>query len=1294
MSRLLTCHHEARANQPYYGCTCLRVVLVVLLLLTSSATAEPLDLRVRVAWGGGVARRWNVSASLSEGKISHVDPLGFEPDEPASMHLYGREVRVNQRTKRAYDGFDMNIQCDAKSMLMIAFTPADGSPAPEPVRISMNEFRNKFHSVAIDDQQNRLLVRRAPGDEIRLQFERDSLVFQTGESFRVQAQPYATGAEPNTQMQLTATLIREANTETVWTDAVRRTTNAEGELGGIDPFDVPLPKEEGVYRIDFDLKAIDTSIVAKTIFGETPIAKRSLQIVVLAPSAKRSYSGTWKAEFEYDPAASSVWDRVKQLPIPVIGSETPTGNNKAGAKNHLKRTMLSLAPGGWQAIPLKVQTPGRPHILEVEYPADIPQTLSLSILEPDEAGRLTPLGVDSGVHTPNTTGRAAKIAVHSIPFWPRTQTPKLLVMNRDENRPALFSKIRIISGSAALPPARPITAKNSRKLLAWYDKPLFAENFSAGRSVDQETGRTLDDWKKFYNGGERLVQYLKFAGYDGAVISVACEGSAIYPSALLEPTPKFDTGVFFSNGQDARRKDILEMLMRLFDREGLTLIPAIQFTSPLPELEYLKLSAPRTAAGIDLVNPDGQPWPPSNSTNSSPTIHYNPLDDRVAGALSRVVGELSTRYEKHAAFGGICLRLGAASHAQLPDAYGGYDPRTIARFENELGLRTGDTPTTSMNQRAANLLGKYRTAWLHWRALQINNMLVDMRKKVAAGMPEATLFITPTGAFASESVAATLRPRLTPQGAADQALLEVGLSLDLLKEAPGITLAHPHEDSIGRSVVQNAMSDRLRFDPTIAADFARGGSSAALIFQQPLRTTSPGFDATQPFGDANAKSFIASHFAHSEQFARRSIVHAIAASDSQTIMYGGWMLPLGVKKRTSEVTNAFRHLPNVAFRNHATTDLASQTTAFAVRSAEHKRARWLYVVNDSPLAVNATIQLRGGDNGSIESVDGRSLPPLIRGRAGFQWKVALKPYDIVVGRIDQTDIAVSDWKIELPQATAIRTEVVDSIRAMRERAKVLARPPQLPQPANASFEATSPGEPVANWVVCKTPGVEATVVAEDALAGKQSLKLSSTRPVAWVRSDTISPPVTGRITVWVWLKVADASKQPKLRLAIEGRHNGRVYYKFAPVGQGADARDIHKEWQPFIFHVDDLPTENLTDLRVGFDLMEQGEVFIDELRVYDRWFNPETELVEINKQAAIAEQLVNDQNRIVEAHRLMQSYWPRYLTSFVRLPGEGVATLPVQSRPPTPGRMLPPLRAPAKILQRVRALTPKRLWPF
>ncbi len=180
-----------------------------------------------------------------------------------------------------------------------------------------------------------------------------------------------------------------------------------------------------------------------------------------------------------------------------------------------------------------------------------------------------------------------------------------MVTNQRDGSRAVFGKIRVLgpkppgitglsrdpAGPVPLPRAFPQDAKPPERLLAaYYDRPLFPENFSASEALDPWSGRSLDDWVTFYEGGTRLVEYLNYVGYNGLMLSAVADGSTIYPSALLEPTPRYDTGVFFDSAQDPVRKDVLELLFRLFDREGLQLVPALQFAAPLPELEAL---APR-----------------------------------------------------------------------------------------------------------------------------------------------------------------------------------------------------------------------------------------------------------------------------------------------------------------------------------------------------------------------------------------------------------------------------------------------------------------------------------------------------------------------------------------------------------------------------------------------------------------------------------------------------------------------------------------------------------------------------
>jgi hypothetical protein len=233
-------------------------------------------------------------------------------------------------------------------------------------------------------------------------------------------------------------------------------------------------------------------------------------------------------------------------------------------------------------------------------------------------------------------------------FWPRTKTPLVLLVNRDNSKSAVHGRIRVLAGPAHLPNTRRAGELRPERLLAGYmERPLLAENFSAGETYDAFSRRSLEDWVTFYEATTRLAEYLDHVGYGGVMAAVMSEGSTIYPSRVLEPTPRSDTGVFLSTGNDPFRKDALELLLRVFDQRSLTLIPAVQFSTPLPALETLLGMRQDDATGIVPIGRDGLPARTSDASTNGGAPFYNPLDERVQQAMLDVIALLVERYGLH-----------------------------------------------------------------------------------------------------------------------------------------------------------------------------------------------------------------------------------------------------------------------------------------------------------------------------------------------------------------------------------------------------------------------------------------------------------------------------------------------------------------------------------------------------------------------------------------------------------------------------------------------------------------------
>jgi hypothetical protein len=182
--------------------------------------------------------------------------------------------------------------------------------------------------------------------------------------------------------------------------------------------------------------------------------------------------------------------------------------------------------------------------------------------------------------------------------------------------------------------------------------------------------------------------------------------------------------------------------------------------------------------------------------------------------------------------------------------------------------------------------------------------------------------------------------------------------------------------------------------------------------------------------------------------------------------------------------------------------------------------------------------------------------------------------------------------------------------------------------------------------------------------------------VAWVRSKPFAPPRTGRVFVLAWIRTRDAQKQPPLRLAVDGLVNGEPYYRFAPLGTDVDsqtrqatgqpAQPLSEQWseRPYLLPIDDLPASGLSELLVGFDLMGPGEVWIDDVRIFDLYFQV-NEQDELLKKAAMADyQLEN--GKFADCAAYLYGYWPRFLLEHVPLSTHPVSVEGTTGSPASP----------------------------
>ena len=141
------------------------LALVALLACAAAAHADDVDIRVRIAWGGGDARAWQGTIRISQGTLSDPAPLGLEADAPGSLLPESSDtIRIHRRTPRTYDGCDLHVQAPADATLLVQLS-AERAGEARPLEIPLARLLKGFVQFDLDTQRNRLLAQRSPGEK-------------------------------------------------------------------------------------------------------------------------------------------------------------------------------------------------------------------------------------------------------------------------------------------------------------------------------------------------------------------------------------------------------------------------------------------------------------------------------------------------------------------------------------------------------------------------------------------------------------------------------------------------------------------------------------------------------------------------------------------------------------------------------------------------------------------------------------------------------------------------------------------------------------------------------------------------------------------------------------------------------------------------------------------------------------------------------------------------------------------------------------------------------------------------
>lgn len=1209
--------------------------------------AEPTLLRI--TWGGGEPMRWLGRFAVDEGSLSNLKLLESEPDAVGSIWLEEGQLHVNSLSTHKVDSIEFAAQVSPTAKLQIELAAADKGSPPR-LEIPLADLPRHPYQARLDDRGNTLEVQVVPQPALRIVASRDPLIFAPGEQCSFEMTPAIPNLTPGTDLVIQTTLTPLSpvcRKEPPWSDSQRLAVPVDGRPKVV--LNVPLPRTEGVYTVHISVSrpsGFDKLWTAPTrLAASTRLAERSFQVIVLhARPPVAATNARWESVLEIDPTNPRwierlpSWTQLRRIPGLNHGALGSTYAQMAdlplGKFVELPPTPSATDPH-WQAYSLPLEAVSVPHMLEIDYPADTEQHFGVSIVEPNANGFVSGANRDAGVYVEGLGRSEAKQKqTQRMVFWPRTQAPLLVVTNMHRAAAAHFSQIRVYKRSTNQLSAGLSTDVTTRDRLitAYLARPTVADTFGAARSIDATmaanvAAECVDDSETAFESATRLADYLRFSGYNSAIVSI---------------NPNCQTRSATTTPLDI---DSTELMLRVFDREGIALLPAIDFSTPLATLEAQRRKSDPQTSGLEWVGRNGRTWLETNGTRRGLAPYYNLLDPRVQQAMLESVRDIIERYGRHPAFAGLAIQLSSVGYAQLPPLEWGLDDTTFARFTRDTRIQVPDGGQDRFDARYKLLIGQHAVAWRSWRAKQVSEFYARLAVLIR-GNSDRRLVLTTENVFADPQLAENMRPNLIAHNAEDRVvmtLIDVGIDRAYLERLPGVLLCPTRYVEPMTSLPDRATDLELNEAFTLWRQPSTPPQSrAALLYHRPINQRLSSFEiAGRPWRVAGEMQLACQPLPQGVAV-RQPYVEALAEHDPAMIIDGGERLPLGQEDVLRDMRVMLAQLPTTA----EVMEISKQPVI--VRSYAEPGQMTVVAMNLSPWRCDAIVTVDVPQATKLERLTPSATDAMARKAvaisAGTQpWATPLGPYEISVVRIPVAGARVVDTQITPAAANA---ELAARLADLNNRD--LTAKSEYQVLSNPSFEPLAGTGRVASWHLTANSG-KATMEldAKNPQDGKSCLYFRSDGQSATVESDAFPAPPTGQLAMTVYARGQNLAPGTELRLIVEVDRNGQAYPAARVPATEMQLPD--GQWGlPFAIFVSDLPLQSRGQMRIAFELTGPGDVWFDNVQLHKLLFslksypNAQADYLQLTRKIYAAKSAF-EAGQVTDCIRIMDGYWPRFI---------------------------------------------------
>lgn len=710
--------------------------------LGTTASAAPLELNLRVVWGGSLPANYSGSIELDSGKLVCLHQLGIDPFDPSFLrNSSDHKLPFEDRATR-FGGCDIRVLGQSTSRLKVMIRSTD----PQSQQIStkehewmLHDLQENTHVETLELGDCKLSVDRVPGDRLRVTTSRNHLIYNSDEPLSLQIQPCSL-PWVSTSGTLEYAIVDVNSGREV---ARQSKSLAMDEHGNSESSTVLLsaPHDEGVY--DLRLK-IEPKRKLAGVLNRTPAVERNVQFVVynnLSSLNARRESLSWRKLSEVDFQAFEIQslmehlleqsDGTKRFSLLEAAKAFTLGRRETHAVS-LSGTPgapLLLVPGNEAVTTLSGLVSGEMHRLTVTtLNHNAPFRVVISEPQPRDrkkvpiacANEVFDATVQRSVHRNLASSTGLENEPFEVLFWPTSSSANLEISNLSSNLSMEILSVKVdvlttvVDGINA-----PETSERNLSTLEYHSSNI--RNFLGRTTRSNRASASYDDWGLFLEFAESTAKHCIANRFDSFAMVVDGEGGTLFPSSKLSSNYRFDTGIFSSDGRDPIRKDVVELMYRSLARYGIDFIPMLELSSQLREIEETIVRKEERDVLQNQVQQDR-----SDESDFASQRKYNPLSPRVQHALASALAEFESRYRSHASYQGIAIRLSDESHLTFSRGIADTNTAILDQFVLETG---GNIPRESV-QRDLFVSQRGKNSYHHW----LNNSICNYLK---------TLTITP-----------------------------------------------------------------------------------------------------------------------------------------------------------------------------------------------------------------------------------------------------------------------------------------------------------------------------------------------------------------------------------------------------------------------------------------------------------------------------------------------------------------------------------------------------------------------